>query len=61
MYFCKWISGHFIQLPNPPFLHKKVSTVNQGILRFISSLAMIDSLLDLQVDKLKGSIGIIML
>lgn len=60
MYFCKWISGHFIQLP-PPFLHKKVSTVNQGILRFISSLAMIDSLLDLQVDKLKGSIGIIML
>jgi hypothetical protein len=45
----------------PPFLHKKVSTVNQGILRFISSLAMIDSLLDLQVDKLKGSIGIIML
>lgn len=29
-------------------------------LRFISSLEMIDSLLDLQVDKLKGSIGIIM-
>jgi len=27
---------------------------------FISSLEMIDSLLDLQVDKLKGSIGIIM-
>lgn len=38
----------------------KVSTVNQRILRFISSLEMIDSLLDLQVDKLKGSIGIIM-
>lgn len=32
----------------------------QGILRFISSLEMIDSLLDLQVDKLKGSLGIIM-
>lgn len=42
------------------FLTWKVSTVNQGILRFISSLEMIDSLLDLQVDKLKGSIGIIM-
>lgn len=38
----------------------KISTVNQRILRFISSLEMIDSLLDLQVDKLKGSIGIIM-
>ena len=42
------------------FSYIKVSTVNQGILRFISSLEMIDSLLDLQVDKLKGSIGIIM-
>ncbi|KAF5913236.1 hypothetical protein HPG69_016852 [Diceros bicornis minor] len=39
-------------------LYNQVSTVNQGILRFISSLEMIDSLLDLQVDKLKGSIAL---